>query len=98
MLTQSLDQWQTEMKARFPHGSETVAFQCPSCKRETTIKEFKEAGVSEQLAPQECIGRHVQGLGCDWTAYGLMKTMGYGRSIIMPDGKIIEVFDFAQKP
>jgi hypothetical protein len=28
-------------------------------------------GIKEERAYSECIGRHKEGIGCDWAAYGL---------------------------
>ena len=33
--------------------------------------------------------------GCNWAAYGFFGTMGKGRTVIMEDGKKVEVFAFA---
>jgi hypothetical protein len=55
-------------------------------------------------APQGCIGRtngkgsnngKDQGFGCNWAAYGLLGTLGKGRTVIFSDGHESEVFDFA---
>lgn len=89
---QTLEAWQSEMKERFPRGSDTVAFVCPACKNVATIAQFRAAGVSEHLAPQECLFRSTDPEQCDWCAYGLLQSP---REIQMPDGKTTHVFEFA---
>lgn len=98
MKEQTLKEWQSEMKSRFPSGSDSVAFLCPACGGVSTIGEFKAIGVRQDLAAQTCIGRHVGGKGCNWCAYGLLATLGKGRRITLDNGDKIEVFDFAEQP
>jgi hypothetical protein len=103
MIKKTLKEWQEEMKSRF--GSrEEVAFICPSCGKIATVKDHIDAGGESDYAPQQCIGRvngkgdrngKDQGFGCNWAAYGFLGTLGKGRIVIMPDGKEVEVFDFA---
>jgi hypothetical protein len=103
MLTQSLEEWRAEMKRRFPSRDE-VAFVCPACGHIATIKDHIDAGGDWNDAPQACIGRTTglgtknqkdEGNGCNWAAFGLLGTLGKGRKIEMPDGNVVEVFDFA---
>ena len=92
METIKLEDWQKEMQAKFPLSDE-AAFVCPRYCKVSTVSEFKKLGISPQLAPTECIGRHGNH-NCDWSAYGLLGTLDKGRKIIMPDGKEVEVFEF----
>jgi hypothetical protein len=94
MVTQTLAEWQAEAKRRFGDAA-NWRFVCPACGNEQTPLDFKELGVDPQLAYQECIGRHVDALDCDWTAYGLLGTTGKGRLVQLTDRQV-EVFDFAE--
>jgi hypothetical protein len=103
MVKQPLAEWQAEMKSRFP-SSDAAAFICPACGHVATVKDHKDAGGDENDAPQACIGRtngkgtknqKDEGYGCNWAAFGLLKTIGKGRIIVMPEGKEVHVFDFA---
>lgn len=92
-MTTTLEAWQNEMKERFPHGKDTVAFVCPRCKNVATIADFKAAGLSENDAPQQCLFRSTDRKRCDWAAYGLFRGP---RIIVMPeDGREVPVFEFA---
>ena len=87
-----------EAKARF--GREDgktldMAFVCPKCGHVQTVKDFVDRGLEPDRAAKECIGRHVDGAGCDWAAYGLFGTLGAGRFVMLPDGHEVQVFDFA---
>lgn len=96
MKTQTLEEWQKEMKLAFPEGINSVSFECPKCGRVTSLGEFKALGADPDKAPQACIGRFVAGTGCDWAAFGLFLTLGKGRKLMMPDGATIEVFEFGR--
>lgn len=106
MIQQTHDNWMKEARSRFGDDPMDFAFICPRCKRINKISEFKERGAKNaDAAAVECIGRYAGvlnvksnedfvGPGCDWVAYGLFGTMGFGRTIIIGD-KRVEVFDFA---
>lgn len=86
-------EWQEEMKKRFPKGSDTVTFVCPSCKNEASVADFIEEGLPPDLAPQQCLSRTIDSKRCDWAAYGLFRGPVI---IIAPDGKELPVFEFAE--
>lgn len=98
MIRQTLKDWLKEAEDKFvAPGSQdrgAIAFQCPRCGGIQTLKDFKDRELDPQLAYQECLGRHDESLGCNWSAYGLLKTLGKGR-IVVHDGGEMEVFDFA---
>lgn len=103
MIKQTLEEWRAEMKKRFA-SKEDTSFTCPACGRVSTIKDFVDAGGKDEDAPQACIGRtngkgskngKDEGFGCNWAAYGLLGTLGKGRTVVFPDGHEAEVFDFA---
>lgn len=92
MAKQSLDEWLKEAEARFGPDEGKIAFRCPACGHIQTLKDFKDHGIDPNLAYQECIGRHVKGVGCDWTAYGLLRSSNI---VVTEDGKEVHVFAFA---
>jgi hypothetical protein len=101
LIKQSLEEWLKEAEERFVQPGQddkgAIAFICPNCGHIQTLKDFKERGLDLNLAYQECIGRHDKSIGCDWAAYGFLKTMGHGRIVVHENGEM-EVFDFAPAP
>ncbi|KIL37972.1 hypothetical protein SD70_29685 [Gordoniibacillus kamchatkensis] len=100
LIKQTMEEWRTEAKERFGEKTADWRFICPRCGNEQTPRDFVEkAGMKAEDAAntsyQGCIGREVKGIGCDWAAYGLFGTLGKGRIVIAPNGKEVEVFDFA---
>ncbi len=105
MIKQTRAEWRAEAARRFGKDPANWRFRCPACGRETEIREFLELGGGPNDGIQNCIGRfngHMRpadqagdGLGCDWAAYGLLGTLGRGRSVTTEDGDVVEVFDFA---
>lgn len=96
MIRQTLEEWKQEGIDKFGSIDEIV-FECPSCKRQTKVKEFREVTDDINVVYQECLGRYRDDVDCDWTAYGLFGTMSKGRIVITPDGKEVEVFDYGVK-
>lgn len=72
-------------------------FVCPKCGDERSLNEVKDEYPELKgrgwRPGQECIGRCVIGIGCDWAAYGLFR----GPVIVMATENSSEVpyFDFA---
>nr|WP_217364866.1 VVA0879 family protein [Brevibacillus sp. HD1.4A] len=101
VIKQTLEEWRNEAIERFGESAREWAFQCPKCGNVQTALDFVEKSVmglndAANAVYQECIGRHVEGDGCNWAAYGLFGTFGKGRIVIAPDdGREVEVFDFA---
>jgi hypothetical protein len=98
-----------EGKRRFGNNSENWKFVCPACGRVNSEREFRELGVDTEFAYSTCIGRHngkgVKGYGikkgqeppksgCDWAAFGLLRTMCKGNVVICGDTRV-DVFAFA---
>ncbi|MGT2969087.1 VVA0879 family protein [Streptococcus azizii] len=94
MIEQTLSEWKAEGVNRFGEDVEQHVFKCPKCGRENKVIEFKEYADSPDSAVTNCIGRYNKSIGCDWAAYGLFRTLGKGRVVIMPNGEKLEVFDF----
>ncbi|MBR2591577.1 MAG: hypothetical protein IKD62_01245 [Oscillospiraceae bacterium] len=68
-------------------------FKCPRCGNVATGHEFKDAGTEPDAMAQECIGRYVNGKGCDWAAFGLFDICT--AHIHYKGDKWIPVFEFA---
>lgn len=92
MKTMTLDEWRKEAARKFGEDPSNWKFVCPHCGHVQSVNDF---GEDKDLACQECIGRRTPAIGCNWAAYGFLKTLGKGIEIETPDGSIIEVFDFA---
>lgn len=93
----SLEQFQEEYKAQAA-TREDVVFVCPQCKTLQSGRDFIDAGIGDEMDDLQfrlgtsCIGRFIQGKGCDLTLGGLqMHTL----SIVTPDGETVPHFDLA---
>jgi hypothetical protein len=91
-------EWEAKGRELFGEEQEKWSFACPTCKRVSSIASVR-AEFADQLpllrareysVYQECIGRHLPGVGCDWAAYGLFR----GPSFVDDT----PVFDFAEPP
>lgn len=94
----SRETWEAKGHELFGPDQDNWAFVCPICGHEMSIAKAR-AEFAEHLPKlregryaivQECIGRHVAGVGCDWASYGLF------RGPLIVDGTT--AFDFAGKP
>lgn len=90
LIKQTLEEWRNEAVERFGEQGRHWKFVCPKCSNVQTAKDFVEqTGMKPEdavnLVYQDCIGRHVEGIGCNWAAYGLLGTFGNGRIVIAPD-------------
>lgn len=82
-----------EARARFGNDAMEWAFQCPNCGDVATCREFLQADQTNSGAiGQECIGRHVEGRGCDWAAYGLIPGPW---AVTLANGTVIRSFPLA---
>ena len=93
----SRDVWLEKAKALFGEDPKDWKFKCVSCGKVQTAMDFINAGIEKkkanQLVYQECIGRHVKNIGCDWCLYGLLKTHELE---VEYEGIKIPVFRFAE--
>jgi hypothetical protein len=105
MITQTLDEWMAEGKARFGEDLTNWKFKCPACGHVASGQDFKDVGADTNDMYSVCIGRKNgkgvdamkskdKGNGCNWAAFGLFRTLGKGR-IVLNEGKEVDVFDFA---
>jgi len=107
MTKYTLQEWHAEGKRRFGDDYKNWRFVCPACGRINVGYEFNEAGAEPNDMYATCIGRHngkgekpLKGNetpnGCDWAAFGLLKTLGKGNIVISDDGNETEVFAFEE--
>lgn len=96
MKTYSYDDWIAEAKRRFGDDVKRWRVVCPSCKTEQSVQDFLDVGVPAPAfggsVGYSCIGRFVEGKGCDWTLGGLFKIHEVE---VERDGERTPVFDFA---
>lgn len=89
--------WLAEGARRFGMPARRWKFVCPSCGTVQTGQMLLDAGLSlENVSTQigfSCIGRHVRGLGCDWTLGGLLQI--HTLEVIDEQGKAHPTFEFA---
>ena len=108
MIKYTLQEWQAEGNRRFGNDIKNWKFVCPACGRINFGYEFYKAGATPNDMYATCIGRHngkgeqpqkskKAHDGCDWAAFGLLKTMNKGVIVIKDDGKETEIFAFADE-
>lgn len=71
MKEYTTQEWREEGKRRFGENFTDWKFRCPHCENVACGQEFKDAGATPNDMFCNCIGRYVDGKGCDWAAYGL---------------------------
>lgn len=88
------DDWTNLLKERFGTNPDNWRFKCPACGHSQSVKDFSDLGVDENLAFQNCIGRHTTGVGCNWTLSGLLQIH---KLTVVKDGRPVKVFEMADK-
>lgn len=72
-----------------------VNFICVRCKQKQCVNDFLNAGISKEVTEGQigfsCIGRSVEGIGCDWSLGGLFSI--HTLEIESDDGKIHPSFE-----
>lgn len=92
-----LEQFQAEYAAQ-ADKIEDVVFVCPQCRTLQSGRDFINAGIGDEMDDLQyrlgtaCIGRFVNGKGCDLTLGGLQV---HTLSIITPDGEAVPHFELA---
>ncbi len=89
------EQWEAIGNERFGRNQDKWRFVCPICKNEMSVERARSDFANDLQTlrerdyriEQECVGRHLPRVGCDWAAYGLF------RGPVFVDG--VPVFDFA---
>lgn len=103
-----LEEWQEEAVSLFGKNARDWKFRCPMCGKTYTVQEFVEAGGDVNGAYVKCIGRYKGAgspgskdgnpNGCNWTAYGFLGIPNdNGRLVLVPDGTVAHIFDFARE-
>ena len=102
MTVVTKEQWEKKGVELFGENQTKWRFVCPRCGKELSI-ESARVEFAEHLPmlrekrfsiEQECIGRYVPGVGCNWAAYGLFR----GPLIVVDGEQNTASFDFAGKP
>lgn len=99
MTRVSQEQWEAMGLELYGENKQDWQFQCPMCGL------IQSVALAKLLWPElegkgwqawgECVGRYLEGVGCDWAAYGLFRGP---LEIVHPKAsKPIAAFDFAQR-
>ncbi|MEK6829046.1 MAG: VVA0879 family protein [Nanoarchaeota archaeon] len=88
------DDWIKELKKRFGDDAKQWKFKCPSCSGVQTCQDFIDMKIEspEDKVYFSCIGRYVEGRGCDWTLGGLFQIH---KQTVIKDGRAVPVFEMA---
>lgn len=99
----TFEQWQKEGIEKFGEDQMKWAFVCPSCDYVATVQDWKNAGAKEDEVGFSCVGRHLDagdehtfrrdGGPCNYAGDGLFKLNPI--RVVFPDGKKVDVFEFA---
>ncbi len=91
----NLNEWKKIGTEKFGTDIKNWKFKCPSCGGVQSLSDFLENKVNEPDGKFyfSCIGRWVNGRGCDWTLGGLLQI--HTTEVISEEGKPVPVFDFA---
>jgi len=95
------EDWIAAAKEKFGDNPMNWKFKCPSCGYIASVKEWKDAGAPEGAVAFSCIGRYTgstKELGekpgpCNYAGGGLFRLNPIK---VERDGKITEVFEFAE--
>ena len=90
-----LKEWKEIATKKFGADKKNWKFKCPACGGVQSLADFIENNVPDPDGKFyfSCIGRWVQGRGCDWTLGGLFQI--HNTEVKTPEGDIVPVFDFA---
>lgn len=91
MLTLELHQFRSEILAQGVASRDHFAFVCPRCSLVQSAHDWMTATGQtfeqiEGFLAFSCIGRHVDGIGCDWTLGGLLRI--HQLEVRTPDGQM----------
>ncbi|WP_294203056.1 VVA0879 family protein [uncultured Chryseobacterium sp.] len=91
------DDWIAALKNRFGEDPKQWRFKCVSCGGTQSIQDFLDNKVEspEDKVYYSCIGRYVDGRGCDWTLGGLFTIH---KISVLKSAKVIPVFEMADVP
>lgn len=90
----TLKEWQDRAVELFGEDMTAWRFKCPSCGETQSLKDFEANGIYDAggLVYYSCIGRYVEGRGCDWMLGGLFQM--HTLEVKVGD-RIVPVFEFA---
>lgn len=80
-----------EAKERFGPDPREWRFVCPGCGDVATSQEYPET--QRHMVGQACVGRYLEGRGCDWVSYGLI---GGPWQVVKEDGTEMCCFALAE--
>lgn len=95
-------EWLEEGARRFGSDRSDWRFVCPHCNTMQSARDFVEKASDAAAMREEirkgivgfsCIGRYIEGIGCDWTLGGFLQI--HEACVKTDDGKEIPVFRFA---
>ena len=91
----NLEEWKKIGADKFGVDKKNWQFKCPACGGIQSLADFIENKVPEPDGKFyfSCIGRWVNGRGCDWTLGGLLQI--HNTEVITEDESAVPVFDFA---
>lgn len=96
LIRTTLEVWRNEGFGHYGKSPMDWEFRCVSCGETQTGREFVEAGVEPKEAMTRayfsCIGRVVNGRGCDWSLGGLLRI--HTKEVQDQDGNPVAVFRF----
>lgn len=94
-LVMNVGDWKNKATQLYGEDSKQWKFRCPRCNGVQTGQDFIDAGIDE---PEKkfhfsCIGRWVEGRGCNWTLGGLFQI--HKVEVVADNGEIVPVMEFA---
>lgn len=95
MKTLTVREWKEKAVNLYGIKMRDWLFVCPQCKQAQSLNDFIVNNVPEPTTKfyYSCIGRWVQGRGCNWTLGGLFQF--HETEVISEDGDKVPVFEFA---
>ena len=86
------DDWISDLNTKFGKDPKKWSFKCPHCGESQTAQDFIDNGIEEpeNKVYFSCIGRYVEGRGCDWTLGGLLSIH---KKAVFKDGEVFPVFE-----
>ncbi|HEX2868663.1 MAG TPA: VVA0879 family protein [Ignavibacteriales bacterium] len=87
------EDWKAQLIERFGENGKNWKFVCPSCGNVQSLQDFLDQGIKDGNPYYNCIGRHVKGIGCNYTLGGLI---GLHKTVVVKDLQIFPVFEMAE--
>jgi len=106
MIKMTHAKWVAEGRRLFGPNPDQWRFVCPSCGHVASVRDWKDVGADEGEVAFSCVGRHMDagdaaafkknGGPCNYAGGGLFKLNPV--EVVMPDGRTIQSFSFAENP